>query len=130
MIYINLNENLNDSQFFHYLGLSRNVFYYILNKIETKIIHKQTNAKTTISPEKRLFVTLRYLRTGLNYSQLSYSSRISKNVGSYGKQSDGGTFRNSSLYQKLEKGSASIDDIDPTLANLTTRPFLASRENN
>ncbi|CAK9296433.1 unnamed protein product [Gordionus sp. m RMFG-2023] len=58
-------------------------------------------------------------------------------------QSDGGVFRNSSLYRELmnhtldmpapkpfPEGSASIDDIDPTLANLTTRPFLASRENN
>ncbi|XP_065323698.1 uncharacterized protein LOC135930836 [Gordionus sp. m RMFG-2023] len=306
--------------------MRRSTFSYILELIYEDINPKVTNCNKQIDAEDRLFVTLRYLITGVSFAQLAYSSRISKScisyivksvctaiwnaaahihmpkpnkndwekisqefllqsgfpncigaidgkhiyiksppnsgsqfynykhrfsinllaltdinrrfiyidVGAYGKQSDGGVFRNSSLYRELinhtldmpapkpfpgcneampfvmvgddafplsnylmkpypkrnltteereynmrlcharvsversfggivkkfdilskpieiglpsieivikaicilhniiinKEGSASIDDIDPTLANLTTRPFLASRENN
>ncbi|XP_065312675.1 uncharacterized protein LOC135922178 [Gordionus sp. m RMFG-2023] len=63
--------------------MKRTTFYHILNLIFNDINPKTTNCNKQVDAEDRLFLTLRYLITGMSFSQLSYSSRISKSCVAY-----------------------------------------------
>lgn len=60
----------------HYLRMTEDQFLYLLKLVDPLIRKKNTLMRPSISSEERLIVTLRYLATGIDYSDLKYSSRI------------------------------------------------------
>lgn len=63
--------------FKNYVRITDEQFDQILNLIRRDIEKCMTNARTTISPEEQLAVTLRYLATGETYRSLAYQTRLS-----------------------------------------------------
>ena len=61
----------------HFLRMSDVQFDTLLKLVQTKISKQDTVMRSAISVEERLILTLRYLATGIDYSDLQYCSRIS-----------------------------------------------------
>lgn len=59
--FFNLYEELKfyPTKFFEYTRMPVSTFDYILNKISPKITREDTNFRKSISPEEKLFITLR-----------------------------------------------------------------------
>ncbi|XP_017135552.2 protein ALP1-like isoform X4 [Drosophila miranda] len=67
-------------KFAEYARMQVETFDYILNKIESRIQKQQTFLREPIGPKERLFVTLRYLSTGISMRALAFSFRIAEST--------------------------------------------------
>nr|XP_022904009.1 protein ALP1-like [Onthophagus taurus]XP_022908872.1 protein ALP1-like [Onthophagus taurus] len=64
------------SKFFEFLRMSIDTFDYILIRIKDRLRKKVTNFKRPISPVERLYLTLRFLSTGLSFRNLATTLRM------------------------------------------------------
>ena len=70
--------SLSDSDFFSYLRMPTNIFYYIHDKVTPFISREDTHLRESIPAGARLEATLIYLATGASYARLEFHTRISK----------------------------------------------------
>lgn len=63
-----------------YMRMLPETFYYILERIQHRIVRKTTNYRSPLSPAIKLAVTLRFLATGQPYRCLQYPFRIGHNT--------------------------------------------------
>lgn len=71
-------QSSEEHDFRNYLRMSVSTFYLLLSKVEPYIVKKDTVMRNSITAEARLEATLRFLASGSTYSELQYSTRISK----------------------------------------------------
>lgn len=71
------------NDFENYIRMPVNSFYNLLTKVEPFISKEDTHFRESISAGARLEATLRFLAAGGSYTNLGYSSRISKQSLSY-----------------------------------------------
>ena len=64
--------------FENYIRMPMTVFYNLLTKVEPHIRKEDTDMRESISPGACLEATLRFLAAGGSYTNLQYSTRISK----------------------------------------------------
>lgn len=68
----------NPEDFKNYTRMPVDAFYSLLAKLEPLISKQNTSFRDSIPPGARLEATLLYLASGVSYSRLQYSTRISK----------------------------------------------------
>jgi hypothetical protein len=76
--HVNLIKELCPEDYNNYLRMPEVLYEELLSMIIPLIKKKDTHMRQSISPHERLTVTLRYLATGRSYTDLQYSSIISK----------------------------------------------------
>ncbi|XP_045778131.1 protein ALP1-like [Maniola jurtina] len=68
--------NISEELFRSYCRLNKNQFNFVLSLIYDDL--KPKTLKNTITPEEKLFITLRFMATGESYASLSFQYRISR----------------------------------------------------
>ncbi|KAK4887169.1 hypothetical protein RN001_003440 [Aquatica leii] len=117
-------------------------FNNLLSLISDKIKKQDTNMRQSISPQKRLAITLCFLATGDTLWSLMYATRVDEttiskfvpevctaiyNVGVNGRISDGGVYKESTLYDAVERNALSFppDSALPSRNKLIKYTFVA-----
>ena len=76
--------SLNDQEGFRqFMRMNYEQFIEICNYVSPLIIKEDTNMRKSISPKKRLALTLRFLATGESFRSLEYQFRINRKAISY-----------------------------------------------
>ena len=65
---------------YFYVRMSKERFDDLVCMIRTKITKKDTQMRDAITAEERLFITLRYLSTGLSQQDLCYNFRVGRTI--------------------------------------------------
>lgn len=73
-----LSQEESNFDFINYLRMDQQTFHELLNLVSPVIHRQDTNMRNAISAEERLTATLRFLATGRSYTDLQYSTRISR----------------------------------------------------
>ena len=64
--------------YFRYLRMNPERFGHLPSLVKDKISKENTKFRRSISPRKRLVLTIRFLTTGISQQSLSFSFRIAK----------------------------------------------------
>lgn len=63
-----------------YLRMPKECYFELLELVTPLILKEDTNMRKAVTPHERLAATLRFLATGQSYSQLQFSTRISRSA--------------------------------------------------
>lgn len=69
-----------DETYFNYMRMTRNMFEYLLSKVEPLITKMETNMRKPIPAAARLAMTIRYLATGDGLHSISLNYRIGRST--------------------------------------------------
>ncbi|XP_052745448.1 uncharacterized protein LOC112049627 [Bicyclus anynana] len=69
-----------EPKFFNYLRMSINSFDELLEMMSKQIESNDTHMRSSVSPEEKLVITLRYLGTGCSFGELHYNFRLGKST--------------------------------------------------